>query len=232
MRYLLIEADEINDLAGRKYEKYGAGFSEYSLDEKTAARLNRQSGDYLTVQTDGQSDVRKALRFALKSFSGRKRRALVAGLGNGDVVADALGKKVVEKLKDYSLAGGRLSVFAPDVGALTNLDSALLVQAVARQFSPDCVIVVDALATSVPERLGACFQFTNSGIRPGGGVGKGSRIDSSLLKTRFVAVGVPFIIGAGRLGVNSQDYFVPYDADAKAEKCAEYIAGALYDVFG
>lgn len=232
MQRLIIEADEINTLKGKKYEKFGAAFDAYELDEKIAAKCGRKAGNYLTVQTDGGSDTGKALYHALRSLVKRGKKALVVGFGNGDVVADALGKKVVEYLKKRNLSGGRISVFAPDVGALTNLDSVKLVKAVADGFSPDYVIAVDALATAKTQRLGACYQFTDGSLRPGGGIGKGEVLDAKILKTRFIAVGVPFIINSADICVGAEGgYFVPYDVDEKVKCCAKFIADAIFDCF-
>lgn len=231
MQKLIIEADGIASLHGKTFSKFGARFDSYSVDGKTAKKLGRKEGKYLTLQTDADSDVKKALCYALKSFIPSRRKALIVGLGNGDVVADALGRYVVEDLKKYDLEGGRLSVFAPDVGALTNLDSAQLVKSVCEGFSPDCVIAVDALATAKKERLGTCYQFTDSCLRPGGGVGKGNYLDSAVLDTHFVAIGVPFIINATDMGADEDGYFVPYDADVMVKSCAKFIADAIYHSF-
>ena len=232
MQNLIIEADEIKTVKGKNYEKYGAVFDAYELDEKLAAKCGRKAGNYLTVQTDGGSQTEKALYHALHSFVKRGKKALVAGFGNGDVVADALDNKVVEILKTRNLQDGRISVFAPDVGALTNLDSVKLVKAVADGFSPDYVIAVDALATAKTERLGACYQFTDGALRPGGGVGKGETLDAKTLKTRFIAIGVPFIINSADICAGAdRGYFVPYDVDERVKTCAEFIAGAIFDCF-
>lgn len=232
MQNLIIEADEIRTVEGKSFEKYGAAFDCCELDEKLAKRCNRRQGNYVTVQTFADTDTVKALVHALKKFVKRGKKALIVGMGNGDVVADALGKKVVECLKAKELSGGRLSVFAPDVGALTNLDSARLVRAVAREFRPDYLVAVDALATARSERLGACYQFTDSALKPGGGVGTGYTIDSDAVGTRFIAIGVPFIISAGDLGANAaKGHFVPYDADEKVRISASNIASALAECF-
>lgn len=232
MQGLLIESAEIRTVKGRNFIKYGAVFDSYELDEKLAAKSGRRAGSYMTVQTDGGTDTDKALYHALRSFVKRGKKALVVGFGNGDVVADALGDRVVQYLKGYDLAGGRISVFAPDVGALTNLDSVRLVQAVADGFAPDYVIAVDALATAKAERLGTCYQFTDGSLKPGGGVGEGKVLDAKKLKTHFIAVGVPFIINAGDLCAGGGNgYFVPYDADDRVKRCAKHIAKAVYDCF-
>ena len=232
MQRLLIEAGTTYGLQGKRYEKCGAVFDECILDKKLADKLGRRAGNYLTVQTDKDTDTQKALRSALRSFVRRGKRALVVGFGNGDVVADALGAKVVAYLKKQRLEGGKISVFAPDVGALTNLDSVRLVQAVADGFSPDYVIAVDALATAKAERLGTCFQFTDSALRPGGGIGEGKVLDPKNLGSRLIAIGVPFIISAQDLGAKDNvGYFVPYDADKTTDICAKLIAGAVIDCF-
>lgn len=233
MQDLIIEADGIKASFGTNFQKYGADFDCCELDEKLAKKHGRKAGSYVTVQTNADSQVGKALVYALKRFVKGRKSGLVVGMGNGDVIADALGKRVVENLKKKDLSGGRLSVFAPDVGALTNLDSVKLVQAVTDGFSPDYVVAVDALATSRVQRLCACYQFTDAALRPGGGVGKGSVMDSKLLKTHFIAIGVPFIIGADDICAGGKGgYFVPYDVDAKVEFCAARIADALFACFG
>lgn len=225
----MIEADEIKDIKGENFRRFGADFSACELDVKLARKCGRRAGNYLTVQTDDASDVAKALRFSFGKFIKKRKKTLVVGLGNGDVVADALGSEVVGALKSYGLAGGEISVFAPDVGALTNLDSVRLVQSVAEGFAPDYVIAVDALATTVPERIGRCYQFTDSGISPGGGVGKGGLLDERTVRTRFIAVGVPFIVEASCVRDGARGYYVPYDADERVKICARNIAAALYD---
>ena len=144
MQNLIIEADEIKTLKGREFEKFGAEFNCCELNAKLAAKSGRREGNYITVQTYGDTQICKSLVYALREFVKRGKRVLVAGMGNGDVVADALGRRVVEYLKKHELKGSRISVFAPDVGALTNLDSVKLVQSVSYGFSPDYVVAVDA----------------------------------------------------------------------------------------
>lgn len=233
MQNLIIETDEIKTLKGREFEKFGAEFNCCELNAKLAAKSGRREGNYITVQTYGDTQICKSLVYALREFVKRGKRVLVAGMGNGDVVADALGRRVVEYLKKHELKDSRISVFAPDVGALTNLDSVKLVQSVSYGFSPDYVVAVDALATARAERLGTCYQFTDSCLRPGGGTGKGSLLDSATLKTRFIAIGVPFIISINDLCRCGDDnaYYVPYDADKTVDICAEYIAEAIFEVF-
>ena len=231
MDNLIIEAADCGAVKGRSFEKFGAIFDVRKLGERQARAVGRKAGNYITVQTNDKADEERAVKYAFSALTKRNKRVLVVGMGNGDVAADALGKKVVEYLKKMG-TGDKISVFAPDVGALTNLDSVRLVKAVAQEFSPDYVIAVDALATAKPERLGSCFQFTDSSLSPGGGVGKGGYMDSAVLKTRFIAVGVPFIISACDLcGYSADGHYVPYNVDETADRCAKVIAKAVLSRF-
>src|SRR5699024_12850067 len=109
-------------------------------------------------------------------------KALIVGLGNWDVTPDALGPRTVENILvtnnlfelDYeTVASGYRSVVAisPGVMGVTGMETSDIVRSVIKQFKPQFVIVVDALASRSIERINETIQLTDSGIHPGTGVG-------------------------------------------------------------
>ena len=172
---------------------------------------------------------------------GRERAQPVAGARCGERLGDACRRLVAVRDRDHG--GARAGDHeragtgverrrAEGVVVGDELGAVRLVQAVADGFSPDYVIAVDALATAKAERLGTCFQFTDSALRPGGGTGEGKVLDPKNLGSRLIAIGVPFIISAQDLGAKDNvGYFVPYDADKTTDICAKLIAGAVIDCF-
>lgn len=233
IKSLITEAAQIQKTVKKTVKKYGATIDICDVDEKLSKKIARKKGRYMTV-TSSDDDSVQALCYALKCFV-KKGRILVAGMGNGRIIADALGDKVVDYLKKYGLEDTKISVFAPSVGAVTNINSVEMVKAVARWHDPDCVIAVDALSTSHYERLGKCYQITDSELLPGGGTGGGvGNLDEKTLGTKFVAIGVPFILSTTDNSVNGRHtlrYMLPYDIDSRVDVCAQNIARALYDCY-
>lgn len=175
-----------------------------------AKRINRERGVYITYDCEKESlknaYVRRAMsrRIAesLSSVMGRLKKSspvLVIGLGNGEIIADALGERTLDGVQvTSSLADGtRQSVCAFSTGVLgtTGVQSALLAQAVAEKIKPSYVILVDSLATSSVQRVGASFQISTAGIAPGSGVGQDKeKINASVLGFNTLAIGVPLML--------------------------------------
>ena len=66
-----------------------------------------------------------------------------------------------------------------------------------RQIQPAAVIVIDALASRQLSRLGCTVQLSDTGIRPGSGVGNARReISQDTIGVPVVAMGVPTVVDA------------------------------------
>lgn len=125
---------------------------------------------------------------------------LVAGLGNKEVTADALGPMVVENISVDRHMGNasdkiRLSGITPGVMAQTGMETAHIVRGVVRETKPDLVIAIDALAARKSSRLNTAIQISDRGISPGSGVGNHRLgLTKETLGVPVIAIGVPTVI--------------------------------------
>ena len=176
-------------------------------------------------------------------------KVLVAGLGNGYMTSDALGKKTVEKIiatrgiREGLDAVREISAVAVGVSGITGVESYEAIRGLAREIAPDLVICVDSLCGFRTDRIGRAYQISTCGIEAGSGGGKSSgvRIDEKLLGVPVLSVGVPFVVSARRLlydvsGGESgfdplspeEDMFVtPREVDAILDECSSVIASAI-----
>ena len=142
-------------------------------NKKGEDSLGKPKGTYITIEAkdlstnDGSfhKEMSEALFLNLKEMLNKKKKILIAGLGNADVTADSLGPKVVnnlyitrhlqkEGIGNYQF---ELSAIAPGVMAQTGIETSEILESLADRIKPDVVIVIDALAA----RLSAvrCLKF-------------------------------------------------------------------------
>ena len=137
---------------------------------------------------------------------------LVAGLGNSEITADAIGPLTVKNLTvtrhlknfepniyaDIGRCG--ISAFSPGVLGQTGIESAELILGAVKTSSPDLVIAVDALAARSCERLASVVQISDAGIRPGSGIGNmRSEISKKSLGIPVISIGVPTVVNSSTL---------------------------------
>ena len=138
------------------------------------------------------------------------KRILAVGLGNERLAPDALGPLAAKKIEATlhwadeapellaALGCSEISVIRPGVKAESGIDCSQSVSALCKLLSPNLVIVIDALCTVSEERLGTTFQLSDSGIRPGSGVGNPhGELSKETLGVSVITVGVPTVIDAG-----------------------------------
>ena len=184
------------------------------LNDEGAEALGKPCGSYTTIELDGISrrDTR-SFPSAISAVSEELKRilpetdgdVLVVGLGNADITPDAVGKCAVENVmvtrhlveKMPELFGGLRPVAAvvPGVLGMTGVESGEIIRGVAEHIKPDCVIVIDALASMKLSRLCKTIQITDTGIVPGSGVGNArSAITRETVGFPVVAMGVPTVV--------------------------------------
>ena len=186
------------------------------LEQRAADRLDKPIGRYVTIRASQidflDRDRRKAIARVLSSeLSGMQKRvksAMIVGLGNRYVTADALGTRAVENVfvtrHIHMHMTGVLppdtpitSAFCANVLGLTGMETAEVVSALTERIKPDVVILIDSLAAASSEHIGCVIQCNDSGIAPGSGVGNfRTMLSESLLKTPVIAVGVPTVVSA------------------------------------
>ena len=188
-------------------------------------RIGRERGVYVTYDCprniyDSESALKTLSGYVSSTVSGllgtlrKSVPVLVIGLGNGGIIADALGVRTVEGVevtKQYLQSYSRQCVCAMTTGVLgtTGIQSADIASAVTEKVKPCAVILIDSLATSSVSRVGTSFQISTSGISPGAGVGQDKqRIDKSVLGVPTVAIGVPLMLSMRTAIYNFvKDYF-------------------------
>lgn len=188
-----------------------------TVETEAAARaLDKAVGRYITVSCPElvRADVRdraavaRAVADALRMLTPPTGDLMVVGLGNRRITADALGSRVLESLlitrhmKDAmndSLKGRLRGVcaLAPGVLGVTGMETAEVIQGVVQKIRPAAVIAVDALAARESGRICTTIQVTDTGIRPGSGVGNHRMgLTRETLGVPVIAVGVPMVVYA------------------------------------
>ena len=166
--------------------------------------FNRTVGDYIGIEFNNLDTEERRNQLVdicvkqLKSlFDKHYQRVLVVGLGNEEVIADALGNKVCKQLyvNAHLHDDIQVAVIAPGVKGQTGLETVSLVQSIVNLYKPDLVIAIDALATKDIKRLNRVIQITNTGIQPGSGIGNYQKsLDENTLGVKVVAIGVSTVI--------------------------------------
>ena len=137
---------------------------------------------------------------------------LVAGLGNAEITADAIGPKTVHRLtvtrhlhehdrRVCRLLGRcQLSAIAPGVLGQTGMEAADLIRGAVQAVRPHVVLAIDALAARATERLASTVQLSDTGIAPGSGIGNRRRaIDRESVGAPVVSLGVPTVVDSATL---------------------------------
>ena len=185
-------------------------------NEEAAKKLDKPIGRYITLTSSKESMMdreqraylAKALANELFHLAGPFRHAMVIGLGNRYVAADALGTRTAEHvfvtrhihahMKDVLPKGTPIvSAFCANVLGITGMETAEVVSALVREVQPEIVFLVDSLAASDVAHLGCVIQCNDSGIAPGAGVGNFRNVLSKeTLHVPVIAIGVPLVVSA------------------------------------
>lgn len=221
------------------------------LDEKGAKTIGKPVGKYITCSvpsfvndTDIFDGRLSKLSNILKSLLPNDiSSVLVAGIGNLDITADALGPKtnnyvlatrhIIENENCSDLFKDFFKVSSVATGVLgdTGIESAEIIKGIVQVIKPSCVIAVDALAASSSERLGTTVQLSDVGIAPGSGVGNHRyEISEKTLGVPVVSIGIPTVVSTEVIGgkPTAQQMFVtPREIDRISEQGAKLIGMAI-----
>ena len=206
---------EIPGVVLEQYKEDGKGIRVTKIQIQTAdgaKRMGRPIGNYMTLESadKGHSitklpDTNLLASYINELLPSSAHSFLIVGLGNANMTADALGPLTIEKMAQSGMAS-YTSMIVPGVFAQTGMESCEIIQGIVQQTSPDCIITIDALAARSAFRLGTTVQLTDTGIRPGSGVGNARKgITKENMKIPVIAIGIPTVVSAAAIVSDAMD---------------------------
>ena len=190
------------------------------LNKQGEEMMRKPKGSYITIETgditcmseEEMENTAHEVGKCIKELAGdlKSKKVMVAGLGNRDITADSLGPLVVDHLnitrhyaKEFGkeflnkLDMGEVCALAPGVMAQTGMEAEEVLGSVAKNVEPDVIVVIDALAARSVHRVTSTIQITDTGIKPGSGVGNHRvGLNEESLGVKVIAVGVPTVVEA------------------------------------
>ena len=245
------ESADKTDIEGVKVEEKDGITVVTVLNERGAEAIGKPVGKYITCSVpsfvsntdifDGRLDKLSSI---LKSLLPENiTSVLVAGVGNLDITADALGPKtnnyvlatrhIVDGSEKSEIFKDFFSVSGVTTGVLadTGIESAEIIKGVVDVTKPSCVIVVDALAASSSDRLGTTVQLSDVGISPGSGVGNHRyEISENTLGVPVVSMGIPTVVSTAVISnekTDGQMFVTPREIDKITEQGARLIGMSI-----
>ncbi len=234
---LAVEANEMATAKGNITEISGVSIKERNFNEyihiteveiknsEGANSLGKEIGNYITIEMPmrfyGQQAIYEEMCRACgmeleKLYKNKikltdKSTILVVGLGNRNIIADALGPKVIDALmitrhlKEYipeeidesirSVCG-----VAPGVLGMTGIETSEIIKGLVTKIKPDLIIAIDALCSHSVDRINTTIQFTDTGITPGAGIGNNRKaLNGESLGVPVMAIGVPTVVDAATI---------------------------------
>ncbi|MBQ3054956.1 MAG: GPR endopeptidase [Oscillospiraceae bacterium] len=209
------EQTEIQGVVAREFEENGVLIHRVEIkDEAGAAALGKPVGRYSTVQFStvpqrSAEEFAHAIDTLARELSPLLPKGsgcvMTVGLGNRNITPDAIGDKsmehvlvtrhLVREVPDYFSAFRPVAAITPGVLGMTGVESREIIKSVAEEISPDCILVIDALASRRISRLCKTVQITDTGIVPGSGVGNArAAITSESMGFPVIAIGVPTVV--------------------------------------
>ena len=135
-----------------------------------------------------------------KHFKKSTNKVLIVGLGNRNIVADALGPQVINHIEvnnHLNESKTKIAAVALGVMAQTGLETSDILSSITSSFNPDLVILIDALASKSIKRINRAIQINDVSISPGSGVGNYRKvINPKTLKSPLISIGVATVVEA------------------------------------
>lgn len=226
------QVDKINGVDISTFKKDGISVTRVKiLNDDGRRALKKPIGDYVTLEIpEYVHETQENFDSIIKMFSKELARMmpkrtkdsviLVVGLGNRNITADALGPKVVDgllvtrhlfDLMPEDISDGLVPVCAisPGVLGITGIETNEIIKGVTQRVKPDVIIAIDALASRSISRVMTTIQLSNTGIKPGGGVGnERGGLDIETLGVPVIAIGVPTVVDAATMANDTIDMVI------------------------
>lgn len=236
--YLTIEAKGIGK-GGEELERKLADELACQLRKLAASCMAGEPGSQPGFSVAGKSG-KQADPSECTGSSKLPERVLVVGLGNLYVTPDSLGPRVLEHLqvtRHYDSQYGEgflkqhgmpaISGLVPGVMAQTGMETAEILKGVVKETKPQLVVAIDALSARSVHRLGCTIQLSDTGIRPGSGVGnhRNGLVEESL-GVPVLAVGVPTVVGAAAIVQDTMEAMVKaLEMGKNTRGAGQYLSG-------
>ena len=185
--------------------------------QEAARALDKAAGQYVTLYRQDlyrqsareRAALSRQLAAVVRAMLPEAGEILVVGLGNRHMTADALGSRALDSLlitrhmrsyADEALRGRLRGVcaVAPGVLGMTGMETAEVARGIVERVRPAAVVAIDALAARESGRICTTVQITDTGIRPGSGVGNHRLgLTKETLGVPVIAIGVPLVVYAG-----------------------------------
>ena len=202
------------------------------LDEEGERSLQKRKGSYVTIDLKKMNNmsedlkekiievISKEIEKLISSKIKKEEEILVVGLGNGNLIADALGSKVIENIEvtrhikkyypEYLNGNQRaISAISPGVMGVTGIETIEFVKGIVDNIKPKLIIVIDSLASRSIERIVKSIQISDTGIVPGGGVENAQQeLTLESLGVPVIAIGIPTVVDLGTIINEGIDIFI------------------------
>ena len=260
------EKNSENGLVSSLYELNDYSIIETKILNGVGEKITgKKMGKYLTLYAKNvwkynpceQKKVCSALSFCIKSlltdFNLKSPSFLVAGLGNRQIKADALGPLCIDRLipthhlkkesELYGSFGYDLSLVKPLVLGEGGIESSLMVKGAIECCGASCLILIDALSTSNIDRLCTTFQISNTGLTPASAIEDGRQeISRETMGIPVISIGVPCAISIDSIlssfascknstiaNIKSSFLVAPKEIDIIAPVLSKIIADSITD---
>ena len=106
----------------------------------------------------------------------------------------------------------------PGVLGQTGMESSEILKGVIENVHPDCMLVIDSLATRSIKRLCTTIQLTDTGISPGAGIGNHRfPVNQETMGIPVIAIGVPTVVDANTIVINTMEEFLQKEGLAEQD---------------
>lgn len=212
LRTDLIIEENIENIKNNSYKKNDIQVDDIILNSNT---LNRKKGKYVTISYKDITDsnnYKNVLNIFEIEFSKMLKychikkddKCLIIGLGNPNIISDALGSKTLNDiivtrhmylLNEVDTNYRNVSILSPNVIGVTGIDSFEIIKSVIKEVKPNFIICIDSLCAMNIERLNRTIQITSTGITPGSGIGNSrNELSYNTLGIKTIAIGIPTVV--------------------------------------
>ena len=244
--------DKLTDYDVEEMEEENIKIIKSSVGPDSSNIINKKQGLYYTIDLSGvdindtltlektEIILANVLKEIIKANNLENKRAFVVGLGNASVTPDAIGPEAIdnivvtrhlELMNNLSEGFSNVCAMSPGVMGTTGIETYDIVKTISKHVDVDYLIVVDALATSSIKRINSTIQLTDTGIKPGSGIGnKRKELSFDTLGKPVIALGVPTVVDASTITIDAITKVIEHLSNS--EKVTKEELNKIFGEFG